>query len=702
MEDNQNRDGAINSGTNIATAAASSAAKGTIKLTGKAAKIAARKAGAAAAGAAAASTPVIIAIVVIIVVILLLSILVGGTSQAVMDKTYYLTPVNEDSGWNMPDKDDWDTTLWNKDAATAQSSALMRVINEMKQDDKDKALSSISKYCKKNGYDEGLTMQHLQQSSTVANITTPVSTTKDSEDTKEGSGKKKNSKDTGKVLAEYYIGGVSDEDLSRFLYEDIIPPGGKWDSGTFQESIAKSDKLIIDEHGLCKYQNDDGTEDYLVALGRFFGPVESRYRITFKNGTVATFLKFDQKKDEDTKPEHRGIVGINGGVLEFVVATDVLMAKESMASTMGDVAYLHDKIFDKIEKIEQIDGKISSSFSMSISGGDMQVLAAYSVSIANLNFTKVGGKKKYVDEKGHKISVSWSEDREGIVDYEKDLKKKIKKYLKNNSFYEVDYEQEDGKDKVYEELILDDPTEKNTPKPTNEKKTTDDGTEEEEPSYTVAKYVVPILKEKDISLISEELFGVDPNATYVNAGTEDVTNRTAITTLAENTAALLYDANPSSSTITGVPGKVAWPAVGVYLISSKFGKRNTGIPGASTYHYGIDIAAGEGTPIVAYADGTVTVAQTNYTGYGTAVVIDHGNGLSSLYGHLSEYKVSVGQKVSKGQQIALSGHTGIGSGPHLHFGIEQNGKFVDPEGDDLFTPEIKSLLKYTQDAINRT
>lgn len=112
--------------------------------------------------------------------------------------------------------------------------------------------------------------------------------------------------------------------------------------------------------------------------------------------------------------------------------------------------------------------------------------------------------------------------------------------------------------------------------------------------------------------------------------------------------------------------------------SSGFGRRNTGIKGASTYHKGIDWATPTGTPVYASCGGTVSRAGWG-SGYGYVVYIDHEDGRQTRYGHLSKVLVSVGQTVKQGERIALSGNTGITSGPHLHFEILINGVQVNPE-----------------------
>ena len=123
-------------------------------------------------------------------------------------------------------------------------------------------------------------------------------------------------------------------------------------------------------------------------------------------------------------------------------------------------------------------------------------------------------------------------------------------------------------------------------------------------------------------------------------------------------------------------GKFLWPTTST-LITSPFGYRIHPVTGVYTGHTGVDIGVGTGSPVYAAASGTVIVAGT-YGGYGYAVVIDHGSGISTLYGHNSSLNVSVGQNVTQGQVIASSGNTGISTGPHLHFEVRINGAYVDP------------------------
>ena len=112
-------------------------------------------------------------------------------------------------------------------------------------------------------------------------------------------------------------------------------------------------------------------------------------------------------------------------------------------------------------------------------------------------------------------------------------------------------------------------------------------------------------------------------------------------------------------------------------VSSPFGDRDAPTAGASSNHQGVDLAAPEGTPIYASRTGVVTAATFGKSA-GYYVSINHGDGFSSIYMHMTRYVVSKGQAVSAGQVIGYVGSTGVSTGNHLHFGISYNGKYVNP------------------------
>jgi len=145
--------------------------------------------------------------------------------------------------------------------------------------------------------------------------------------------------------------------------------------------------------------------------------------------------------------------------------------------------------------------------------------------------------------------------------------------------------------------------------------------------------------------------------------------------------ALIYG-KTSGSTAIYSGGKFIWPVPGYNTVSSGFGYRDgfwlqDGTWSKPQFHSGIDIPAPKGSKIVATAAGTVITAGW-VNGYGYTVIINHGSGLTSLYGHNSALVVSVGQTVSQGQQIAKCGTTGYSTGNHCHFEVRLNSKAVSP------------------------
>ena len=180
----------------------------------------------------------------------------------------------------------------------------------------------------------------------------------------------------------------------------------------------------------------------------------------------------------------------------------------------------------------------------------------------------------------------------------------------------------------------------------------------------------------DYKVLSPGEYGkadVTANVTYING---EETDRQVVASVTLSEPVTETQARGTIPRPTWFPtGSFRWPCSG--SITSYFGRRNTGIRGASTYHEGIDIANSYGTAIYAADGGTVSYSGW-MSGYGYLVIIDHGNGYQTYYGHNSSLIVSVGEHVYKGQQIARMGSTGISSGNHCHFGIKINGTFVNP------------------------
>ncbi|MGB7247588.1 MAG: peptidoglycan DD-metalloendopeptidase family protein [Phormidesmis sp.] len=124
-------------------------------------------------------------------------------------------------------------------------------------------------------------------------------------------------------------------------------------------------------------------------------------------------------------------------------------------------------------------------------------------------------------------------------------------------------------------------------------------------------------------------------------------------------------------------GKMLKPSTGP--VTSRFGSRFHPVLGYSRFHAGTDFGAAQGSPIQAAETGVVIFAGW-YGGYGNAVIMDHGSGLTTLYGHASRLNVREGDAVKKGDVIAAVGTTGLSTGPHLHFEVRRRGEPVDPMG----------------------
>ena len=113
-------------------------------------------------------------------------------------------------------------------------------------------------------------------------------------------------------------------------------------------------------------------------------------------------------------------------------------------------------------------------------------------------------------------------------------------------------------------------------------------------------------------------------------------------------------------------------------VTSGFGYRVHPIDGVVKFHYGSDFGVVDGSDISAFADGTVVSVQ-EFDGYGLTVILDHGNNFTTLYAHCSQILVKQGDKVKRGDKIALTGHSGRVTGPHMHFELMKNGTYLNPE-----------------------
>ncbi len=178
---------------------------------------------------------------------------------------------------------------------------------------------------------------------------------------------------------------------------------------------------------------------------------------------------------------------------------------------------------------------------------------------------------------------------------------------------------------------------------------------------TVSTYMPYITSEIARSITEERGIGVGDF--FLSAPSVNVQDAKSPNMLSQNT--LPFD------------GKLKLPAIG--KVTSRYGLRHDPIDGRLRHHNGIDIAIPEGTPVVSAAPGRVVFSGFS-SGYGNCVIIEHDNGLTSLYAHNSLNLVKTGDVVDKNRILALSGSSGRSTGPHLHFEVRKDGVPVDPTG----------------------
>ncbi|WP_300382030.1 M23 family metallopeptidase, partial [Clostridium sp.] len=128
---------------------------------------------------------------------------------------------------------------------------------------------------------------------------------------------------------------------------------------------------------------------------------------------------------------------------------------------------------------------------------------------------------------------------------------------------------------------------------------------------------------------------------------------------------------------TGDPSQESFLRPGYGVVTDPYGPRTNPVTGAAGFHTGVDLGDPYGANVSASKSGEVVYSGW-IDGYGNTVIIDHGSGFQTLYGHNSSLLVSVGQKVSRGETISLVGSTGMSTGPHIHWEIRINGQHVNP------------------------
>ena len=182
------------------------------------------------------------------------------------------------------------------------------------------------------------------------------------------------------------------------------------------------------------------------------------------------------------------------------------------------------------------------------------------------------------------------------------------------------------------------------------------------------------LEEKQV-LLAEQQKEVEEKKKQIDA--DNAVMEAEVDALNEEAEALTAKIKELQTLQAYVGGALCWPAQSSTRITSPFGMRLHPVLKVNKMHTGIDIGAAKGTNILAANDGVVITAGWNNS-YGYMVMIDHGGGIVTLYAHSSQLLVSKGDKVKRGQVIALVGSTGRSTGPHLHFEVRENGVYKNP------------------------
>ena len=162
----------------------------------------------------------------------------------------------------------------------------------------------------------------------------------------------------------------------------------------------------------------------------------------------------------------------------------------------------------------------------------------------------------------------------------------------------------------------------------------------------------------------------------------------------DDVLALAREAGDKAAHIPAIPPMSTAPST--FHLSSPFGFRSDPITGESKMHTGMDFSCSPGNPVYATGDGTVVLVENDFFGYGNHIEVDHGFGYVSRYSHLADMFVYVGQKVSRGDCIALSGNSGRVTGPHLHYEILYRNGYVNPSAYmdlDILPEDYEAMVR---------
>ena len=684
----------------------------------------------------------------ILILILLIVILVSGLSQVQFEKVMRVTPQEkgvpiksekeilkeEENGGESIQK-----ALYDQEFAKENTKKLLSVIASEKLKARNEALESAITEARmmfpEYGIDMARSISYARFDRKVASLPLTVNTGSD--------GKKK---DTGRIIQEFDLSWAGPSSLSTITWEPLdrssnpssdikhVNDGSPWDWSTGANQgkflLENIGRISVGEGGFAMLDNGDGTQDYMIATGPYFGDWGSRYRITFSDGSVITAFKFDGKGhtyDGDSVTPGGAIQDPNKGGSQ---AKEILEALCYYRFVEGGnvISAIGSPGQKTIEKIELIEGTISSNFQGSVTSTDYQILAAFTVALSNGELYKSG--EQIYNAKGISLKKDYSlsailSHKWGEYSYEKTLRDRLNSVGNGNAFYDVTFEKNTngsivftGTDTHKELRDIDIFTEVTYPgseeaeievaDPHNPGKTMkvkilipvmktrlEKSTVQKEVEVTVhTNYVKPIIKERPFEETAESLFQIQMDDPYIGSmsdrdhdgivddDTATINNREAIIQISHNTLATLGEDSDTKALASGVYGNgiLSLPFLpGTYQILHGFGYRGYIGEGASTYHEGIDIENEMYSPILATGDGVVCRIAYN-SAAGNYVSIDHGDGLITNYLHLPDggIHVSMGQKVVRGQEIAVVGMTGVSFSPHLHFEVEYDGRCVDP------------------------
>jgi Membrane-bound metallopeptidase len=362
----------------------------------------------------------------------------------------------------------------------------------------------------------------------------------------------------------------------------------------------------------------------------------------------------------------------------------------SVPAFAGDIDDIKDKIGDSNDRIEQINGQLST-LEEQIDDTNKQYNALQN-SITSTN-NEIASLKVKINDSQNKINAASRELDDAVAEYNKQdemMSKRINALYKNDTgvgFLQVVLESTSFADFISRADIL--------------KKIVDN-------DLTMLKEMKQKREEinkKKIALEADktqlDALNSNLNAKKTNLVKQSSDKKALVSRMNDQKGQLNYELRQEEATAQKLQQDLAalmsknstysgekftilhtsdFPSGKSPRITSGFGYRIDPITGAkSAYHSGIDIGTAGlvNIPVYAMASGKVIIARW-YGGYGYCVVIDHGSGLATLYGHNNKLLVTEGQIVTGGQKISLSGSTGRSTGPHVHFGVQKNNQWIDP------------------------